>query len=302
MYSVQYKIDSGVDCMADMTDRQLEKVKQRGKERLLQAATQLAQQQPFDEVTIDEIVKTAELSRPAFYYHFAGGKEELRLELVRRGVLSDVPVTDTKQAVIDAALRVFARSGVAGATLEDIATEAGVSRGALNWHFHSKDELLTAIIEHPIAHIPLRQAIEEVDRDLQNGVPLTDEAILRRLAAGFYDSFTTQSDMIRLPILLLHSHPDVAHLLANRIVRSRRGIVEYIKKRQEDGAFCKNIDAAFFVQTFGASFIMRALGQGLTDLLPFGHASREETIEQLVSLFLYGMVKRPQAENENQQV
>ncbi len=284
-----------------MADRHLEKVKQRGKERLLQAATQLAQQQPFDEVTIDEIVKTAELSRPAFYYHFAGGKEELRLELVRRGVLSNVPVTDTKQAVIEAALRVFARSGVAAATLEDIATEAGVSRGALNWHFHSKDELLTAIIDHPIAHTPLRQAIEAVDHDLQNNVPLTDEAILRRLAGGFYDSFTTQSEMTRLPILLLHSHPDVAHLLANRIVRSRRGIVEYIKKRQEEGAFCKNIDAAFFVQTFAASFIMRALGQGLTDLLPFGHASREETIDQLVSLFLYGVVKRSEADNEDKQ-
>lgn len=282
-----------------MADRHLEKVKQRGKERLIQAAMQLAQEQAFDEVTIDEIVKTAELSRPAFYYHFVGGKEELRSELVRRGVLSNVPVTDTKQAVIDAALRVFARSGVAGATLEDIATEAGVSRGALNWHFHSKDELLTAIIEHPIAHTPLRQAIEEVDRDLQNGVPLTDEAILRRLAGGFYDSFTTQSEMIRLPILLLHSHPDVAHLLANRIVRSRRGIIEYVKKRQEEGAFCKNIDPAFFVQTFAISFIMRALSQGLTDLLPFGHSSREEIIDQLVSLLLYGMVKRTQAQDGN---
>lgn len=279
-----------------MADIHLEKVKQRGKERLIQAAIRLAQDQAFDEVTIDEIVKTAELSRPAFYYHFVGGKEELRSELVRRGVLSDTPVTDTKQAVIDAALRIFARSGVAGATLEDIATEAGVSRGTLNWHFHSKDELLTAIIEHPIAHTPLRQAIEDVDRDLQSGVPLTDEIILRRLAGGFYDSFTTQSDMIRLPILLLHSHPDVAHLLANRIVRSRRGIIEYVKKRQEEGVFCNNIDPAFFVQTFAVSFIMRALGEGLTDLLPYGHSSREEIIDQLVSLLLYGMVKRTQSE------
>src|SRR5437016_7828158 len=126
-----------------MPEHQSDKAKCSGRERLVQAAQKLAEERPFDDIIIDEIIKTAELSRPAFYYHFTGGKEELRTELVNRGMLAETPAQDTRLAIIEAAVRIFARSGVPGATLEDIANEAGVTRGALCWHFHSKDELVS---------------------------------------------------------------------------------------------------------------------------------------------------------------
>src|SRR5690348_272025 len=120
-----------------MAVQHTEKGKRSGRERLVQAAAMLSREHPFDEVTIDDIIKTAELSRPAFYYHFTGGKEELRTELVQRGILCDAPPQNTREAILEAAVNIFARSGVSAATLEDIATEAGVTRGALCWHFHS---------------------------------------------------------------------------------------------------------------------------------------------------------------------
>src|SRR6266478_1786093 len=131
-----------------MAEHHPDKGKCSGKERLVHAAQTLSRERPFDDITIDEIIKAAELSRPAFYYHFTGGKEELRAELVRRGLLDDIPTQDTRLAILEAAVRIFARSGVSAATLEDIAAEAGVTRGALCWHFHSKDDLVSAIIKH----------------------------------------------------------------------------------------------------------------------------------------------------------
>ena len=275
-----------------MAGVRLDKSKGSGKERLVQAARFLAQHATFDEITIDEIVKAADLSRPAFYYHFSGGKEELRSELVRSGYLGDEPVADTRQEIVEAALRVFGRSGVTAATLEDIASEAGISRGALCWHYRSKDDLLTAIVQHHESYQALCQVLEDMEQDLQNGVQLDDESFLRRIVGGFYDSLTAQSDLARLPILLLHTHPEVAHMLADKIVRGRKPITEYVRRRQEAGAFSKGIDAAFFVQILAMSFYMRAAGRGLNDLLPFAHLSREEAIEQLVSLLLYGIVPR----------
>ncbi len=275
-----------------MTGVRLEKSKGSGKERLVQAARSLAQHATFDEITIDEIVKAADLSRPAFYYHFSGGKEELRGELVRSGYLGDEPAPDIRREIVEAALRVFGRSGVSAATLEDIASEAGVSRGALCWHYRSKDDLLMAIVQHHESHQALRQALEALEQDLQNGVQLDDETFLRSIVGGFYDSLTAQSDIVRLPLLLLYTHPEVAHILADKIVRGRKPITEYVRRRQEAGAFNKNIDAAFFVQILAMSFYMRAAGRGLNDLLPFAHLSREEAIQQLVSLLLYGIVPR----------
>src|SRR5436305_10973559 len=102
------------------------KRKSNGRVRLIQATQQLTKERPFDEITIEEIIKIAELSRPAFYYHFTGGKEELRAELVKRGLLEHAPTHDTRLAILQAAASIFARSGVSAATLEDIAAEAGV--------------------------------------------------------------------------------------------------------------------------------------------------------------------------------
>ncbi|SRR6266487_482703 len=267
----------------------LDKVKCKGRDRLIWAAQNLAQECSFDEITVDEIVKAADLSRPAFYYHFAGGKEELRAELVRSGSIDATPTPDTRKAVLDAALRVFARAGVSAATLDDIAAEAGVSRSALCWHFHCKDDLLSAIIERQGSFVALRAAIEQMEQELRSGMPIDDEVILRRIAGGFYEAFSVQGDLTRLSILLVHTHPEAAHILAEKIARGRKGITEYIKKRQEEGIFRKDIDAALFVQVMAMTFAMRAIGRGLNDLLPFAHLSREEVINQLVSLLLNGI-------------
>jgi AcrR family transcriptional regulator len=281
-----------------MAEHHPDKGKCSGKERLIHAAQALTQERPFDDITIDEIIKNAQLSRPAFYYHFTGGKEELRTELVHRGTLSETPSPDTQQAILEAALRVFARAGISAATLEDIAAEAGVTRGALLWHFHSKDELLSSIIKHYGPHSVLRPVIEKIEEDLRNGVPLDDETVVRRLVAAFYDGFTAMGDYTRLAILLVHTHPEAARFLAEKIVKGRKTIIEYVQKRQHEGSFCQDIDPAFFVQVISLTCAMRAVGQGLSDLLPLAHLSREEIIDQFVTLLLYGIVRRDQPQKD----
>jgi len=277
-----------------MTEHQPNKGKCSGRERIIQATKILAGERPFDDITIEEIIKTAELSRPAFYYHFTGGKEELRAELVHRGLLDDMPTQNTRLAILEAAVRIFARSGVSAATLEDIAAEAGVTRGTLCWHFHSKDDLVSAIIKHYGPHSILGPIVDQIEQDLQNGVELDDESIIRRLAEGFYDAFAAQGDFARLAILLIYTHPQAAHVLADMVAKGRKRLTEYVRQRQEAGYFCKHIDPSLFVQVIAMIFAMRAIGRGLNDLLPFSHLSREEIIDQLVSLLLYGMVQRDQ--------
>ncbi len=51
----------------------------------------------------------------------------------------------TRQQLLDAARVVFHRNGVARSTLEQVASEAGVSRGAIYWHFKNKAELFFAL-------------------------------------------------------------------------------------------------------------------------------------------------------------
>jgi len=54
---------------------------------------------------------------------------------------------ETRERIIDAAARAFARRGYGQATVNDIAAEAGISMGALYHHFASKEELFRAILD-----------------------------------------------------------------------------------------------------------------------------------------------------------
>lgn len=50
--------------------------------------------------------------------------------------------------ILDAAINVFARLGFSHARMEDLAEEAGVSKGTLYLYFDSKDALIQAIMEN----------------------------------------------------------------------------------------------------------------------------------------------------------
>ena len=56
----------------------------------------------------------------------------------------------TRERLLDAARNVFARSGFHGASVEEIASEAGFSTGALYSNFDGKEELFLALMEREI--------------------------------------------------------------------------------------------------------------------------------------------------------
>lgn len=53
---------------------------------------------------------------------------------------------ETRNRILDAAERVFSERGVSRTSLEDVATAAGVTRGAIYWHFKDKSDLFTAMV------------------------------------------------------------------------------------------------------------------------------------------------------------
>jgi AcrR family transcriptional regulator len=57
---------------------------------------------------------------------------------------------EARGELLTAALRVFARRGYAQAGVDEIAAEAGYSKGALYWHFSGKEELLLALLDERI--------------------------------------------------------------------------------------------------------------------------------------------------------
>ncbi|MEW5559036.1 multidrug efflux transporter transcriptional repressor AcrR [Enterobacter asburiae] len=52
---------------------------------------------------------------------------------------------ETRQHILDVALRLFSQQGVSSTSLAEIAKAAGVTRGAIYWHFKNKSDLFSEI-------------------------------------------------------------------------------------------------------------------------------------------------------------
>lgn len=66
-------------------------------------------------------------------------------------------VVDTKTKILDAAEKLFADKGFHATSLRDITAGAEVNLAAVNYHFHSKDSLIDAVVARRIAPINRRR-------------------------------------------------------------------------------------------------------------------------------------------------
>jgi AcrR family transcriptional regulator len=89
----------------------------------------------------------------------------------------------TRAALLEAAIACVAEHGLAATTMAVVAERAGVSRGASQHHFHTRDELLAAAVEHVLA--ARTREVRERTQKLAKGARRT-ETVLTRLAS-FYE-------------------------------------------------------------------------------------------------------------------
>lgn len=67
----------------------------------------------------------------------------------------------TREALLDAAEVIFLERGVSRTSLEQIARQAGMTRGAVYWHFKNKSDLFHAMLDR--VKMPLRQLLDDVE-------------------------------------------------------------------------------------------------------------------------------------------
>lgn len=70
---------------------------------------------------------------------------------------------ETREKILDAAERLFFANGVTETSLEEIAEEAAVTRGAIYWHFANKVELFRAL--HERVRLPQEDIVQQAIAD-----------------------------------------------------------------------------------------------------------------------------------------
>jgi TetR/AcrR family transcriptional regulator, fatty acid metabolism regulator protein len=108
--------------------------------------------------------------------------------VMARQVSSTKVVTDKREAILRAAIKVFAQKGYFSSKVADIAGEAGIADGTVYLYFKSKDEILHSIFDRA-----MEEFIAEGKREISEIIDVKDK--LRRIAALHLEKLGADRDL-----------------------------------------------------------------------------------------------------------
>jgi len=182
---------------------------------------------------------------------------------------------DKQRAILDAAVRVFARQGFHACRVSDIADEAGVAYGLVYHYFDSKDEILdTLFLERWNVML---HTITEVD---EQPIPVREK--LAAIASFIIDSYRHDPDLMKVIIVeVTRAANSFGQTHLGQIREAYRLIGEIVIQAQQEGVFKEEIDAEFAAMAFYGA-IEQVLTGWIFGLLPEG----EEYFERAKKLVL----------------
>jgi AcrR family transcriptional regulator len=137
---------------------------------------------------------------------------------------------ETRQRLLDAAGRVFARRSFHGASVDEIAEEAGFSKGAVYSNFSSKEELFLALLERRIG-----ERVKEISRIVESDAPIEQQ--LNEAARGFID-FVSEDSAWALLFTEFWAYavrdPELRPRIAERMENMRAHLARMIEQRSAE--------------------------------------------------------------------
>lgn len=133
----------------------------------------------------------------------------------------------TRREILAAARRVFARQGVTRTTFEEIAAAAGVTRGAIYWHFANKTELFFAMREQ--VAVPM---IDQIDLALLRADRCDPLAGIERFLRGILESLENDA-AARQTLQIMGFKCEYVGELERELVLQRLRCFELVSKLSE---------------------------------------------------------------------
>jgi AcrR family transcriptional regulator len=195
--------------------------------------------------------------------------------------------TQRSEEITAAALRVFTRRGLHQTTLEDVAKEAGISKGTIYLYFKSKEDLFIAAAQQvvlPPEDLLLKLPVDPIrEEDLGN--------LLREIARRMYRRFRTPAYLAFFGLIAAETlrHPEWGQLYFERIVLALNHRVAELFRRTTAAGAARKVDPVLASRAFLGMFLIMAVTQehlGGKRHTPF---TEKQIIDTLADIFLHGI-------------
>jgi AcrR family transcriptional regulator len=187
---------------------------------------------------------------------------------------------ETEQRILDAAMRVFGRDGVSGATTREIARVARVNEVTLFRHFRNKNELLRQMVLCSAKQYDLVFASASVKSRTEF------RKTVRSFAKAYQLKLRSHEDLVRTFIGELKRHLKLSRRLFDEGSKNtRHRFIDYLKSAQKAGLVRKDIDPVTATDAFGGMMMIGVLRRPLTE----SYYSLDHYFDTCVDLFLKGI-------------
>jgi AcrR family transcriptional regulator len=177
------------------------------------------------------------------------------------------PDREKATRIVEAMRASVAERGIAGATFDQVARTAGVSRGLLHYYFGSKEALLVEAV---------RRECDVRDELLEHAIAGADNAeqVLEALVQNFEDFLgkgPATAAMIHEMLTLAQRSPEIAHELAELGRRTRSHLAEALRAKSDAGVLALRDDpelVAAFMFVLADGILVRRLSEPDFDIRP----------------------------------
>ncbi len=163
----------------------------------------------------------------------AAVSKEPRSELIAPG---PSPRRGKREAILDAAIQVFARTGYHGSRVSDIAREAGIAYGLVYHYFRNKEEILHTIFEERWSGF--LEAVEAIA-----AAPTSSEDKLVSVAALILNAYRLRPAWVKVLVLEIQRSSRVTDPAQIRAVgRFFQLVAKILRSGQESGELRRDLD------------------------------------------------------------
>jgi AcrR family transcriptional regulator len=175
----------------------------------------------------------------------------------------------SRRELTEVAIDCFSQHGFQGTSIDRIARLAGVTKGAIYYHFRDKEELILAAVTDRVAAFESRvqKACEGVDPP--EALRCVAEVCIRHAVRGDHPRFA-----IKLMVESIDTNPRVAEEMRGMLRRFRAFLRNIVRDGQERGLLRADVDAG----TVAASYVASVLGAEVQFYLDPDRVGLEQTL------------------------
>jgi TetR/AcrR family transcriptional regulator, fatty acid metabolism regulator protein len=200
--------------------------------------------------------------------------------------MAQAPAPDKRRAILDAAIKVFARQGFHSARVSDVAAEAGVAYGLVYHYFNSKDQMLNELFSERWA------LLVEASQEIRAGdAPPRDK--LAGVAGFIVESYRHEPELMKVIIVeVTRAANSFGRTHLPEIRRAYELVAEIVSDAQETGEFRDDIDPSFAAMVFYGA-IEQLLTGWIFDSIPSTEGDFERAKQLVVETICDGLEPRP---------